>query len=74
MTRDDHQTADDTSMESSIIPTVPERKAGDFNSTGNTGIEVNLELQFGTDLKSEKLMRDFLSRFEKLKDTQSKVS
>lgn len=82
MAQEDHQTADknvhhslnSTLNDSLILPAIPERKAGDFNSTGSTGIEVDLELQFGTDLKSEKLLQDFLTRFEKLKKSDSKAS
>lgn len=74
MAYEDHLTADKINNDSSTIPAIPERKAGDFNSTGTTGIEVDLELQFGTDLKSEKLLKDFITRFEKLKNSDTKAS
>ena len=50
---------------------LPNRQVGDFDSTGNlTGIVVDLELQFGSDAKDQKMLNDFIERFEKIKAEQ----
>jgi hypothetical protein len=48
----------------------PERQVGEFNSTGQTGIQVDVELQFGTDLKDEKLLQEFISKFQQKQITE----
>ena len=45
------------------LPTLPERQVGQFNSTGDTGIVIDMEMQF-SDMKDQKLMADFIARFE----------
>jgi hypothetical protein len=42
---------------------IPERQVGQFNSTGDTGIVIDMEMQF-EDLKDQNLMEDFITRFE----------
>ena len=49
----------------------PMRRVGEFDSTGKlTGIVVDLEVQFGPNEKDEKILNDFIERFEKIKAKQ----
>lgn len=51
------------------VKTIPERQVGHFSTANNTGISVNIEVQLGVDLKDQRLMNDFIARFEKARGT-----